>query len=104
MQKSPILPGLRGQLPGIVYTLGLVGLVTVALYLILVLIAAVRWGMIPSIVAAFCGIVASAFFFFEPRFSLQIKDPHEVLNLILFTFTAIVVSQLATRLKHELEV
>jgi len=119
MQKSPILPGLRGQLPGIVYTLGLVGLVTVALYWILavtglthgsalylipVLIAAVRWGMIPSIVAAFCGIVASAFFFFEPRFSLQIKDPHEVLNLILFTFTAIVVSQLATRLKHELEV
>jgi len=119
MQKSTFLAGLRQQLPGVAYTLALVGLVTVslywilrvtglthgsALYLIPVLIAAIRWGMIPSIVAAFCGMVASAFFFFEPRYSLQIKDPHEVFNLILFTFTAVVVSQLATRLKHELEV
>jgi two-component system sensor histidine kinase KdpD len=118
MPKSSIFRGLHEQLAGIVYALGLVGIVTVALYWILsvtglthgsplylipVLIAAIRWGMIPSIVAAFCGIVASAFFFFEPRYSLQIKDPHEVLNLVLFTFTAIVVSQLATRLKRELE-
>ena len=119
MQKSSILAGLRQQAPGIGYTLGLVGLVTFALYWILaitglthgsalylipVLIAAMRWGMIPSIIAAFCGILASAFFFFAPRYSFQIKDPHEVFNLILFTFTAIVVSQLATRLKRELEV
>lgn len=119
MQKSSILAGLREQAPGVLYTLGLVGLVTIALYWILsftglthgsalylipVLIAAVRWGMIPSVVAAFCGILASAFFFFEPRYSFQIKDQHEVLNLILFTFTAVVVSQLATRLKRQLEV
>ena len=119
LPKLPISPSLREQAPGIAYTLALVGLVTVvlywvlavtglthgsALYLIPVLIAAIRWGMIPSIVAAFCGIVASAFFFFEPRYSFQIKDPHEVLNLVLFTFTAVVVSQLATRLKRELEV
>lgn len=119
MQKPSFSTGLREQVPGVLYTLGLVGLVTFALYWVLaltglthgstlylipVLIAAIRWGMIPSIVAAFCGIVASAFFFFEPRYSLQIKDPHEVFNLILFTFTAVVVSQLATRLKRELEV
>ena len=119
MQKPSVLAGLRRQAPGVLYTIGLVGLVTFALYWILafsglthgsalylipVLIAAMRWGMIPSILAAFCGILASAFFFFEPRYSFQIKDPHEVLNLILFTFTAVVVSQLATRLKRELEV
>ncbi len=50
-----------------------------------------------------CGVVASAFFFYPPRYSLQISDPHEVLNLILFIVVAVVVSQLATRLKRELE-
>ena len=119
MQKSTTFAGLREQAPGIAYSLGLVGIITAALYWILVatglthgstlylipvLIASIRWGVIPGLLAAFCGILASAFFFFEPRYSFQIKDPHEVLNLILFTFTAIVVSQLATRLKRELEV
>ena len=119
MQKSSILSGIREQAPGVLYTLGLVGLVTFALYWILsfsglthgsalylipVLIAAMRWGMVASVVAAFCGILASAFFFFAPRYSFQIKDPHEVFNLILFTFTAVVVSQLATRLKRELQI
>jgi two-component system sensor histidine kinase KdpD len=119
MQKSSVLAGLRGQAPGVLYTLGLVGLVTLALYWILVvtglthgstlylipvLIASMRWGVIPGLLAAFCGILASAFFFFEPRYSFQIKDPHEVLNLILFTFTAVMVSHLATRLRRELEV
>lgn len=119
MQKSSILSGIREQAPGVLYTLGLVGLVTFALYWILsfsglthgsalylipVLIAAMRWGLVASVVAAFCGILASAFFFFEPRYSFQIKDPHEVFNLILFTFTAVIVSQLATRLKRELQI
>jgi two-component system sensor histidine kinase KdpD len=55
-----------------------------------------------AVFAAICGILASAFFFFEPLYSFQIKDPHEVFNLVLFTFTAVVVGQLATRLKRQL--
>jgi len=108
----------RSELRHIAATLGLVGVVTALLipvievsglrhgsaaYLIPVLIAAVRWGIVPSVVAAVCGVVASAFFFYPPRYSLQISDPHEVLNLILFIVVAVVVSQLATRLKRELE-
>jgi two-component system, OmpR family, sensor histidine kinase KdpD len=73
------------------------------IYLVPVLVAATRWGIVSAIVAAVSGAVASAYFFFPPLYSLRIKDPHEVINLILFIFVAVVVGQLATRLKRQLE-
>jgi two-component system sensor histidine kinase KdpD len=72
-------------------------------YLVPVVIAATRWGIVPAIIAAVCGVVASAFFFYPPLYSLRIAEPQEVVNLILFIFVAVVVSQLATRLKRQLE-
>ena len=66
-------------------------------------IAATRFGIVPAIFAAVCGVLASAFFFYPPLYSFRITDPHEVLNLILYIFVAVVVSQLATRLKYQLE-
>jgi two-component system sensor histidine kinase KdpD len=72
-------------------------------YLIPVVIAASRWGIVSAVVAAVCGVLASAFFFYPPLYSFRIKDPQEVVNLFLFIFVAVVVSQLATRLKRELE-
>jgi two-component system sensor histidine kinase KdpD len=71
--------------------------------LIPVVIAATRWGIVAALVAAIGGVLASAFFFFPPLYTFRITDPHEILNLILFIFVAIVVSQLATRLKGQLE-
>jgi two-component system sensor histidine kinase KdpD len=118
MQTSILRIFLREQVLSLGLTLGLVAVVTLALYgiivttglthgsslyLIPVLIAATRWGVPAAVSAAVCGVLASAFFFFEPLYTLQIKDPHEVLNLIIFTFTAVVVGQLAGRLKRQLE-
>lgn len=109
---------IRKELPGICLTLCLVGILTAVLfmmvsqlglrhgsvvYLIPVVIAATRWGIVSAVVAAVCGMLASAFFFYPPLYSFRIKDPQEVVNLILFIFVAVVVSQLATRLKRELE-
>jgi two-component system, OmpR family, sensor histidine kinase KdpD len=109
---------IRKELPGVLFTLTLVGGLTAVLftmvwelglehgsvvYLIPVLIAATRWGLVSAVVAAICGVLASAFFFYPPLYSFRIKDPQEVLNLILFIFVAIVVSQLATRLKRQME-
>src|SRR6185437_7808587 len=111
MQKFPFMTTLREQATSLFLTLGLVAAVTLALYFIIVitglthgsaiylipvLIAATRWGATAGVFAAVCGVLASAYFFFEPLHSLQIKDPHEVFNLILFIFTAVAVSQLAT--------
>jgi len=109
---------IRKELPGVLTTLGLVGALTAVLfafvweiglahgsvvYLVPVVIAATRWGIVSAIVAAICGVLASAFFFYEPLYSFRIKDPQEVIDLILFIFVAVVVSQLATRLKRQLE-
>jgi two-component system sensor histidine kinase KdpD len=110
---------IRKELRGILLTLAMVGAVTLGvssavaevglehgsvLYLIPVLIAAMRWGVVAAIVAAVGGVLASAFFFYAPLYSFRIRDPQEVLNLVLFVVVAIVVSQLATRLKRELEI
>jgi two-component system sensor histidine kinase KdpD len=109
---------LRKEAQGVLPTLLLVGVVTLGIYgmvattglghgsvvyLIPVVIAATRWGIVAALVAAIGGVLASAFFFFPPLYTFRITDPHEILNLILFIFVAIVVSQLATRLKGQLE-
>jgi two-component system sensor histidine kinase KdpD len=73
------------------------------LYLIPVVIAATRWGIVPAIFASVCGALASTFFFYPPLYSFRIKDPQEIVNLVLFIFVAVVMSQLATRLKRQLE-
>jgi len=74
-----------------------------SLYLIPVVIAAARWGVIPAVVGAVLGVVASAFFFYEPLYSFVITDPHEVVNLALFIFVAVVIGQLANKLSRQLE-
>src|SRR6185503_10961554 len=117
-QTSVLMTSLRAQALNFLLTLALVGAVTAglygiirltglthgsAVYLIPVLIAGTRWGIPTAVFAAVCGVLASAFFFFEPLYSFQIKDPHEVVNLVIFTFTAVVVGQLANRLKRQLE-
>jgi len=72
-------------------------------YLIPVLIAALRWGMPAALFAAVLGVAASAYLFFDPLFSFEIRDPQEIINLILYVITATVVSQLAARLRRQLE-
>ena len=118
MQNALKIDHIRKELPGIFMTLGLVAILIAVLFalvwemglahgsvvfLVPVVIAATRWGVISAVVAAICGVVASAFFFYEPLYSFRIKDPQEVIDLILFIFVAVAVSQLATRLKWQLE-
>jgi two-component system sensor histidine kinase KdpD len=74
------------------------------IYLIPVVIAAIRWGIVSAIFASITGVMGSAFFFFPPLYSLRIRDPQEIINLLLYLFAAIVVSQLANRLRHQLDV
>ena len=87
---------IRKELRGVLMTLGLVAAITAVLfalvwevglahgsvvYLIPVVIAATRWGIVPAVVAAICGVLASAFFFYPPLYSFRIKDPQEVIDL-----------------------
>lgn len=118
MQPAMILHRARQELRGIGFAVLLVAATTLIIfgiiqwvgltrgsvvYLVPVVIAAVRWGQVAALVAAALGVVASAFFFYPPLYSLEIRDPEEVLNLILYVFCAIVVGQLASRLKTQYE-
>jgi len=109
---------IRAEARGVLLTLGLVGLATLgvfgmvratgmqhgsAIYLVPVVIAATRWGIVPAVVAAVFGVAASAFFFYEPLYSFRITNPHEVINLTLFVFVAVVMGQLASKLSRQLE-
>lgn len=70
------------------------------IYLIPVLIAAISWGVVAGIVAALASVAASAFFFYPPIYSLQVSDPQQVVDLILFLVVAVVTSQLAANVRH----
>lgn len=69
-------------------------------YVMPVVVAGVRWGLVAAIVSAFVSVLASAFLFYAPAYSLQVASPREVVDLSLFIFVAIVTSQLASQLSE----
>ena len=72
-------------------------------YLIPVIFAATRWGIWPATLASIAGMAAADFFFFPPIYSLQVEDPQEAVDLLLFLGVALVSSNLASRLRRETE-
>ena len=118
MQTAILRESARDDMRGVVFAVLLVAATTLivfgiiqwvgltrgsVVYLVPVVIAATRWGQVSALVAAALGVLCSAFFFYPPAYSFEITDPEEVLNIILFVFCAIVVGQLASRLKTQYE-
>jgi two-component system sensor histidine kinase KdpD len=102
----------------ILLSLALVGAVTIGLwildhfyalrhvsliYLIPVIVAAAKLGVVPAIVAAIGGVAASAFFFYPPIYSFNVEDPQHLIELPLYIFVAIVTSHLAANLRRQAE-
>jgi K+-sensing histidine kinase KdpD len=102
----------------IVATLALVWLATIGLvvinyfvqlnfvpliYMVPVVVAATRWGILPGVVAAIAGTAAADFFFYPPLYSFWLSNPQDAVDLTLFLLVAIITSNLAARLKHEAE-
>lgn len=73
-------------------------------YMLPVIIAALRWGLIPALAAALASAGSSAFFFYPPIYSFEAHDWEQQVDLVLFSVIAIIVSQLATRLKRQAEI
>ena len=67
----------------------------VFLYLLAVIGAALRYGTLPSLVACVLSLLTFDFFFAEPRLSFMMVRAHDVINVVIFFFTSIVVGQLA---------
>jgi two-component system sensor histidine kinase KdpD len=88
-----VLLALASQLPR-------VNLVSI-IYLIPVIIAATRWGLLAAVIAALAGALGADLLFYPPIFSLQIRDTKNLADLIVFLIAAVVTSNLAGRLKQE---
>src|SRR5436309_7240670 len=72
-------------------------------YLVPVVIAATKLGIVPAVIAAIAGGAASAFFFYPPIYSFLVEDPQHLIELPLFLFVAIVTGRLATNLRRQAE-
>jgi K+-sensing histidine kinase KdpD len=71
------------------------------LYLIPVIISAVRWGVRAAVVAALASVAVFDFFFLTPLYSFSIAEPSEVVDLAMFLFVALVTGNLAAALRCE---
>jgi len=94
----------------------LVGLVTLAgvsiaslgsitnialLYLLPVLVAATRFGLRAGLVAGLAGSLAYNFFFIPPVHTFTIADPQNLITVLVLLGVAVLVSQLASRMREQ---
>ncbi|MGE0566204.1 MAG: DUF4118 domain-containing protein [Pseudolabrys sp.] len=110
---------LQSELRGTVYALLLVlavslimqmmretghGIQSSMLYIIPVLIAGSRWGLVPALVAGVAGVAVSAYFFIQPLYSFSVRDPQNIARLLLYVFVAVITSHLSSQLKRQIEI
>ncbi|HEY1076709.1 MAG TPA: sensor histidine kinase KdpD [Fontimonas sp.] len=69
------------------------------IFLAAVMLSATRYGLLPSLYAALASCVAYNYFFLEPRYTLTIANPANVLSLVFFVAVSVLVSQLMSRLR-----
>ena len=72
-------------------------------YLLPVLVAAVRWGKGPSLLASFLGVLAFDFFFVPPVFSFSVSDVRYIFTFVIFLIVGVVTASMAARIRNELE-
>jgi two-component system sensor histidine kinase KdpD len=73
----------------------------VYIYLIATIASALLFGIWPSIFASILSLLVFDFFFIQPRFSFSINDPREIINILVFLFTAIIVGQLVKVVRRQ---
>src|SRR6266540_5495852 len=71
------------------------------LYLVVVLVAAVRYGRSEAIFASVTAFFAFNWFHIEPLHTFTVKDPNEWLALLLFLVVALVTGHLAARQRRQ---
>jgi two-component system sensor histidine kinase KdpD len=72
-------------------------------FLVAVLGVAYRFGLGPSLLAAFAGMACYNFFFLSPVYTFTIADPTNIAALFFFLFTALAVSNLTARVRRQAE-
>ncbi|HEX3044081.1 MAG TPA: DUF4118 domain-containing protein [Bacillota bacterium] len=73
------------------------------LYLLPVLLAAVRWGLGVSIFTSILGVLAFDFFFVPPQLNITVSDLRYLLSFLVFLTVALITSTIATRLRDQVK-
>jgi K+-sensing histidine kinase KdpD len=112
MGPGGLVPRMPRWLSGLLTTVVLVAAVSgllapvlslSVLYLLAVVPVAIIWGVRQAVVAALLSTTVFAFLFVPPRASLAITDSPYVLVLLALLLTAVVVGELAARLRRKVE-
>lgn len=75
----------------------------VMLFLLFVLMVAIKLGQVSGVVAAICSVFLFDFLFVPPRFSLEVANPEHLVTFAVMLITAMVSAQMAARLKKNAE-
>jgi two-component system sensor histidine kinase KdpD len=73
----------------------------VMLFLLTVVLTAVRWGRGPAVLAAFVSVATFDFFFVPPRFSFAVTDFQYLLTFAVMLTVALVIGQLTAGLRYQ---
>jgi two-component system sensor histidine kinase KdpD len=73
------------------------------LFLTAVLFSAVVGGLGPSIFASVVGVLVYDFFFVDPRLTLTVTKPRDILSLVVFLGVAALTSELTSRVRNQAE-
>jgi len=73
-------------------------------YLFAVLIAAIRHGLLPGLFASVLASLAFNFFFTDPRFTLQVTSPDNLLSILFFLLVSVIGGNLAARLRAQIRI
>ena len=73
------------------------------IFLMAVLFAAIRFGLWPSVYASLLSFVAYNFFFTDPHHTFIVSHREDVLTVVFFLVVAVIVGNLAARLKAQVE-
>jgi two-component system sensor histidine kinase KdpD len=76
----------------------------VLLFMLTVVLVAVKWGRGPAIFAAIFDVALVDFFFVPPRFSAGFGDPHYLLTFVVMLAAGVVIGQLAGNLRFQARV
>jgi two-component system sensor histidine kinase KdpD len=73
----------------------------VYIYLIVTIASALLFGTGPSVFSSVISLLTFEFFFTEPKYSFTMYHPHDIINVLVFFLTSIIVGQLAKITKRQ---
>ena len=73
----------------------------VMVYLLGVVVVSMRYGYVPSLLAAVLGVVAFDFFFIPPYYSFAVSDLRHIVTFAVMFLVAVVISNLTKRIRDQ---